>query len=366
MAGRLIKRFVSLKTPLYDMHLLKEARFETKNDYWMPRFYNSTQIDDEYLSCVNNSVIYDQGAMGQVVISGKDRLEFINHISVSDFSSLYPGCPSHSLLLNDNGHILDRIIIAQNDDSSRIISFNKNTEKYIYKCREDFIKKGKNVEVETLAESLISIQGPKSKTFLGSALRHIRPYSFSSKHCFLTAFKAFNNEWAFITWLDFSRHSGFLISMKTEKIPMLVDFLQIISKKQAQIASLETQRIMRIEAGFWNEEELIVPINPIEVNWKLTEEKLKSTSWIGAEAVKQLLLKENHDKLVKFEINGSHHGLHGSNIFDGFKRQAGTILSIVYHPIQKKTIGFCIIKQKYITEPKKLYIVGEVPLNIIM
>ncbi len=48
--------------------------------------------------------------------TGKDAAEFLEHVTVADVSKLKPGCAKLSLILNEQGNILDDTVITNAGD----------------------------------------------------------------------------------------------------------------------------------------------------------------------------------------------------------------------------------------------------------
>lgn len=70
-----------------------------------------TGIINEHRAVRNNAGLFDLGHMGQVDVSGPNATEFLQYITTNDVTTLEPGKAHYSLLPNEEGGVVDDIII---------------------------------------------------------------------------------------------------------------------------------------------------------------------------------------------------------------------------------------------------------------
>lgn len=96
-------------TPLYDRHVALGARIIPFAGWMMPVQYKG--IIHEHKHVRQKSGLFDLGHMGQVEVDGEDALAFLQYVATNDVSKLEPGAAQYALLTNENGGVIDDIII---------------------------------------------------------------------------------------------------------------------------------------------------------------------------------------------------------------------------------------------------------------
>ena len=71
-----------MKTPLYDEHVSLGARMVDFHGWEMPIEYS--KIIDEHIAVRNSAGIFDVSHMGDIIISGLDANDFIDHVFPTD------------------------------------------------------------------------------------------------------------------------------------------------------------------------------------------------------------------------------------------------------------------------------------------
>lgn len=101
-----------LKTPLYDAHVALGARMVPFAGYLMPVQYEG--ILAEHAHCRAAAGLFDVSHMGQATFTGPDHATVARAVEAlvpADILNLQPGKQRYSQLLNDNGGILDDLMV---------------------------------------------------------------------------------------------------------------------------------------------------------------------------------------------------------------------------------------------------------------
>lgn len=97
------------QTALYNIHVNLGAKMVPFAGYEMPVQYKG--INEEHL-CVRNSVgIFDVSHMGEFLLRGKNAFKLLQYVTSNDVSKLEVGKAQYSCLPNENGGIVDDIIV---------------------------------------------------------------------------------------------------------------------------------------------------------------------------------------------------------------------------------------------------------------
>ena len=108
------KDAVLRETALRDRHEALGARLIPFAGWLMPVQYSG--VIDEHRTVRSAAGLFDLGHMGQVRITGADALPYLQLITTNDVSALEPGGAQYSLLPNEQGGVIDDIIVYRLPD----------------------------------------------------------------------------------------------------------------------------------------------------------------------------------------------------------------------------------------------------------
>src|SRR5690606_10333752 len=97
------------QTPLYDRHVALGARLVPYAGWTMPVQYKG--IIHEHTVVREKAGLFDLGHMGQVEVTGPGALALLQYLSTNDVSKIEPGHAQYGLMTNENGGVVDDIII---------------------------------------------------------------------------------------------------------------------------------------------------------------------------------------------------------------------------------------------------------------
>jgi aminomethyltransferase len=148
------------KTALTSTHIDLGAKMVEFAGYYMPLQYEGLGIEHE---TVRNGVgVFDVSHMGEFIISGPNALDLIQKVSSNDATKLTVGKAQYSCLPNDQGGIVDDLIIYKIKEEQYLLVVNaSNIEK-----DWEWITKHNTMAAEmkdlSMDYSLLAIQGPKA------------------------------------------------------------------------------------------------------------------------------------------------------------------------------------------------------------
>src|SRR5690349_21332308 len=97
------------KTPLAEEHINLGARMVDFAGWLMPIQYSN--LREEHDSVRQNVGLFDVSHMGEIRVRGAKALESLEWLTTNDVAKLNPGEAQYSLLPNDQGGLVDDIII---------------------------------------------------------------------------------------------------------------------------------------------------------------------------------------------------------------------------------------------------------------
>lgn len=147
-------------TALSQKHISLGAKMVPFAGYNMPVSYSG--LNDEHATVRNSVGVFDVSHMGEFILKGDDALDLIQRVTSNDASLLVDGKAQYSCLPNNDGGIVDDLIVYRVDAKTYMLVVNaSNIDKdwnWISKHNT------KNVEMHNISEktSLLAIQGPNA------------------------------------------------------------------------------------------------------------------------------------------------------------------------------------------------------------
>lgn len=147
-------------TALTQKHISLGAKMVPFAGYNMPVSYSG--LNDEHATVRNAVGVFDVSHMGEFILKGENALDLIQRVTSNDTSVLTDGKAQYSCLPNNDGGIVDDLIVYRIDEKTYMLVVNaSNIDKdwnWISKHNT------KNVEMHNISEktSLLAIQGPKA------------------------------------------------------------------------------------------------------------------------------------------------------------------------------------------------------------
>jgi aminomethyltransferase len=153
-------------TALSETHIKLNAKMVPFAGYNMPVSYEGINAEHD---TVRNAVgVFDVSHMGEFILKGKDALDLIQRVTSNDAAVLTDGKVQYSCLPNEQGGIVDDLLVYRMTEESYMLVVNaSNIDK-----DWDWIsaRNTKNVEMHNISDktSLLAIQGPKAAEALQS------------------------------------------------------------------------------------------------------------------------------------------------------------------------------------------------------
>ena len=139
---------------------------------------------EEHLAVRSHAGLFDVSHMGEVEIRGPRALDLCQLVMANDVSRIKPSQAQYNLLLNENGGIVDDIVVYRLEENHFLICVNaSNTDKDFQWIKE---RSGVGVEVQDTSSRYVqlALQGPLAEKILQRLtpllLGEIRPFHFSS------------------------------------------------------------------------------------------------------------------------------------------------------------------------------------------
>lgn len=287
------------KTALYQFHVESGAKMVQFAGFWMPVQYKQS-IKDSHLYTRSHASLFDVSHMLQTKVHGKDRVKFMESLTVADVKGLKSEQSVLSLLTNSSGGIEDDLILTQSNDCLFLVSnagrIDRDKE-LMEQQASRFRSQGLDVQLEYLADShsLLALQGPLSHTVLQKLLN----YDLST-HKFMTSrvTELTGVGECRVSRCGYTGEDGFEISLPNGSAEKLA---QLLLGSDVWMAGLGVRDSLRLEAGLClYGSDMNSETTPVEAGlvWTIGKARRAAADFPGADVI----LKQIIDKPKKRRI----------------------------------------------------------------
>ena len=102
-------------SPLHAAHVALGAKMVPFGGWEMPLAYPSGTVA-EHRACRSSAVAFDVSHLGTVRVVGRDAFEHLQHSFSNDLRRVHPGRAQYTHLLDEDGFVVDDIIVWWVDD----------------------------------------------------------------------------------------------------------------------------------------------------------------------------------------------------------------------------------------------------------
>lgn len=331
-----------MKTALYELHRELGATFTTFMGYEMPLMYES--IQKEHLTVRHEVGIFDVSHMGNLIIRGRDAEALLSTITVERAEKIQKGMGQYTLLLNQEGNILDDELFFNLGGGEYLIIPNSGMHERIASWIKEQAEGDVEVEDVTHEYSILAVQGPRSE----EVIKEVIDFDFASLKFF--GCEDVGNRFTIpfdgrciVSRSGYTGEKGYELYIRpaAEAVDVFRELLERGKTYGACPVGLGARDTLRLEKGFMlagNEFE--GGRNPIEaaLEWTIDWEH----DFIGKEALLEFKQRDTYEKLTFLKCTGSGIPRHGDPVFRNGE-QIGSVSSGNFSPCLKKGIALAYI-----------------------
>lgn len=339
------------RTPLYEEHLKHGGRMVEFAGYELPVWYTS-QIEEHNFTRESCGA-FDITHMGEVIFQGPDALDTFDKLLSNNPRKLEIGQAQYSLLMNDNGGIVDDLIVYMLDKDVYLWVINgANVEKDVAWIASKV--SDKNVwRHRSYFTSLIAVQGPKAEEILDKAIPEAGVKDlgyFGLKWVWKD-----DDKWLTIARTGYTGEDGFEVIISNNlAVEMWHRIFEAGGKKIVPIglAARDTLRLEMCYSLYGND--ITDDTNPFEANlgWAV---KLKNREFSSSSILKRIKDEGITRKLVGFKPQGKSAARHHDGIFANSEK-IGFITSGSFGPTVGENIALGYVPVEYAEEGRVLQI----------
>ncbi len=326
------------ETYLHDKHVALGARMVDFAGWHMPVQY--TSIIEEHKTVRENVGLFDVSHMGEVFVSGKDSLAFLQKIVPQDISKLAYEKAVYCQLPNKKGGLIDDLIIYKLGINYYLIICNaaRIDEDLNWMVRN---KKGLDVKIDNQSHnySLLAVQGPKADELLRTMGLDTHQDSFTIKPATIYGRKLL------ISRTGYTGEDGYELLVENEFSEELWDkILEYGAAFGIKPIGLGARDTLRLEAAlhlYGND--LDENTTPIEAGLSWSVPKDKKEDYNGKEVIMDQIKNGTTKKLVGLKMLDKGIARHEYEVYkDGEK--VGVITSGGVSPVLNANIALAYVK----------------------
>jgi aminomethyltransferase len=153
------------RTPLFDRHLALGARMVPFAGYEMPVFYEG--LISEHKAVRGDSGAFDASHMGVLEIDGREAHEGLQGLLSNDLDRIGPGQAQYELMTNEQGGIVDDLIVYRRSAESYLVIVNASNREGDVRWLSERLPTGTSLRDVSDDHALIAVQGPGALARLG-------------------------------------------------------------------------------------------------------------------------------------------------------------------------------------------------------
>ena len=338
--------------PLDAWHRRKGARMVPFAGYEMPIQYEGIVAEHNWTR--EQAGLFDVSHMGQLMVTGDKAAGELEKLLPGAIASLKPGRTRYSLLMAEDGGILDDLMVTnatpwiEADEEAGTDGHWGDPAYYLVVNGamkwDDIAHLREHLDDDvTLTHmddhALVALQGPNAATALNRVMRNViddMVFMDSICHDF--------GEWPLrITRSGYTGEDGFEISLPAEHAETFCN--RLCAEIEVRPIGLGARDSLRLEAGLpLYGHDISTDTDPVsaDLTFALTKKRREEGGWLGHEAVARVLAEGPAQKRVGLDIEGRLPAREGALVYSG-DSQVGRVTSGGFSPTLQRPIAMAYL-----------------------
>jgi aminomethyltransferase len=302
------------RTPLYELHQSLGAKLVPFAGYDMPVQYPSG-IVAEHLHTRAKASLFDVSHMGQVMLAGPQVVAELERLVPADIAALAPGRVRYTVFTNDEGGILDDLMVGKDGDALRLVvnAARKNADL-------DHLRRHLGAAAVHYLDdhALLALQGPQAEAVLTRFAPQVAALSFMS-----AAIVEIAGARCHVTRSGYTGEDGFEISVPAAAATALAQ--RLLAEPEVAPAGLGARDTLRLEAGlclYGNDIDESTSVIEADLGWTIQPRRRKDGGFLGAATLVRQLAEGVPRRRVGIKPEGRQIARAGTPVVDA----AGTVI----------------------------------------
>jgi aminomethyltransferase len=321
--------------PLDAWHRNSGARMVPFAGYSMPIQYEG--IMAEHLWTREAAGLFDVSHMGQLLVSGEGADAALEALLPGDITGLGEGRMRYSLLLAENGGILDDLMATRRADGIYVVVNGATKYDDIAHLHEHLPE---TVTLNHMDEqALLALQGPKAVAALARLVPGVEALTFMTAADFTIAGVP-----AWISRSGYTGEDGFEISVPAEAAERIASLLA--DQPEVKPIGLGARDSLRLEAGLpLYGHDLDPDTTPIaaDLGFAISKRRREQGGFPGAERIALERAQGVVQKRVGLMVEGRQPVREGAMVLDGDGNEVGRVTSGGFSPSLQKPIAMAYV-----------------------
>jgi len=290
----------------------------------------------EHLWTRESAGLFDVSHMGQLHLSGEGVEAALEAVLPIDLSTLKANAPRYSMLLDEEGGILDDLMVTRWDDGFYLVVNGATKWDDIAHLREHLPDE---VTLSHMDESaLLALQGPKAAQALERLAPGVSALTFMKGGQFKLA-----GVDAWISRSGYTGEDGFEISIPAEAAQQVADL--ICQQPEVKPIGLGARDSLRLEAGLpLYGHDLSPEHSPVDADllFAVNKRRRSEGGFIGAERVLRDLAEGTAQVRVGLSLEGRQAAREGAEVYAGGQK-VGVLTSGGFSPSLQRPIAMAYV-----------------------
>lgn len=326
------------RTPLHDRHVALGAKMVPFAGFDMPVQYSG--ILDEHHAVRSAAGLFDVSHMGEVLVSGPQALDFVQHLVSNNVAALSDGKAQYTVMCREDGGIVDDLLVYRRGEQDYLLVINaSNIEGDVAWMRANN-PMGATIEDISADTGLLALQGPAAfdilKAATGFDASTLAFYTFAEPAD--GTFLGLSN--VIVSRTGYTGEPGVEIYTRASDAGLVWDaLLQHGASFGLKPAGLGCRDTLRLESGYClYGNDITTETNPLEagLGWVT---KLDASDFVGSQRLREIKAAGPGRKLVGFVASERGIPRHGYAIQDANGNVIGEVTSGTQSPVLGKGIG---------------------------
>lgn len=333
--------------PLDSWHKDRGGRMVEFAGYMMPVQYEG--IMAEHLWTRENAGLFDVSHMGQLYITGEGVEAALEAALPIDLSTLKTGSVRYSLLLDENGGILDDLMVTRWESGFYLVVNGATKWDDIGTLREYLPD---DITLNHLDENaLLALQGPKAAEALERHAPGVSALTFMKGGSF-----KLGGVDGWISRSGYTGEDGFEIAIPGDSAAMVADLL--CGEPDVKPIGLGARDSLRLEAGLPLYGHDMDPARgPVEAGlaFGVNKRRRLEGGFPGSERVQRDFAEGTAQKRIGLKLNGRQAAREGAKVFQG-EQEVGVVTSGGFSPSLQHPIAMAYVDAAFAADGTALSI----------
>lgn len=319
------------KTVLYDVHCALSAKMTPFGGFLMPLQYEG--IIAEHQAARTGTAVFDTCHMGEFRVSGPNACGDLEKLVTPVLSTLDIGRCRYFFMLNENGGVIDDLIIYRMAEEEFFIVVNAGTQAGDFEWISNGLSSDTRIENISKQTAKIDIQGPGSakvvQEMVHAPISEMKFYSHTAG--------TFKGREILLSRTGYTGEIGFELYCDNDIAADIWNESVSLGAKPAGLGSRDTLRL-----------EMCLPLHGHELtpqrnaaeagfDWMITSEK----EYIGSSVV--LDPQQRKESLTAIELEGRRAAREGNDLVDESGSRIGAVTSGCFSPSLGKAIALAYV-----------------------